>query len=470
MNKLLVIFLLLLLAGCSEKSEPKTLKSIDIEKPGDTIDYSVLSTIGGQSNHGSIKGVGLNSLKLREVEYKESGSAIIKDKSIFYIDLKGALVSVNKNLNNENWRTTINSTSYYPPVIKDNRLYLLSLTGKIYIVDTVKGDILFEYELDSYPLSNLIIQDSSILVALKGGILMEVSDKGGVILNNSIPESGNWLFLDNRIYIAEKDRLVRVYNLDGTLNKTIESEVFNIRAISGGIGLLGISGDSYEIYDLESGTGLYREDGFNWTSIDSNEILLTKESGTIKLLSRTGFTKLWESNLGYNIIHKPLIIGESIVALGSKSLSVIDRISGLEESSYSLSNPPLYGPVVSSDFILLPTGDGFYILSGYEDRDYRKIYMELDKGIEYSLPLLNTGIILEFTPEESGDYNIFSSTMDSDPVEIEIVKEDGSRVGINIGYSSYEDGFVNRLDGKVTYYLHCRSLSKNIGDFLLEIK
>lgn len=469
MNKLSVLLILLVLFSCVKDEEPKTLKSFDMDRPSEVIDYSVLSVNGGQSNHGSIKGVGLNHLYQREIDNREISTVITRDKSIYYIDLKGFLVSIDLNLERENWRVEIKDTSYFSPIIMNNSVYLLSLLGDIYIVDCVKGEIQSQYKIDKNPVSNLILVDEKLFLIVEGGYLLEISGGGEVKSLADVPESDKWIYLDNKIYIAEKDYFIRVYNLDGTLNRSIESGVENIGEISSGIGLLAIGGNSYEMYDLESNTLVFRDDSFNWTAFDSNEILLAKGSGTLKMITRTGFTKLWETHLGHNIEFKPLIIGESLITTGNRYLSIIDRISGEESSSYNI-NTPLYSPVTGSDLILITSGEGLQVLSPNREKSSDSVYREIVKGINYSLPLLSEGIILEFNPKESGDYNLYSDTMSTNPVEIEIIKSDGSKVAKNIGYTSYEEGFINRFDSGTTYYIHCRALSKEIGDFNLEVK
>lgn len=472
----LINIILVLLVACSAEKSDLQMKVVELEEVSTTIDHSVFSSLGGMSNHGSFIGDNLGSFeKSIALENRELANVVANENNILVVDLKGYLLYLSSKDFSVIWRSKIKVFSYHDPIIYKSKIYLVSYSGTVYEINADNGEIINKTELNSHLRYRPLVLNSFVYLINSNGELLRLSDKHNIdIVANELPTYGKWIVLNGKIYLVANNGKLLAIDSDGNIGS------YNVLAngeyaISGGLSYIFLKGKNLKVLSVNSMEEVYSSDinyGYSESvSLDSKEVFVYSESGNFNLLSFNNFMKLWEGHLGSNIEYKPIIIGNEILLASKKSLYILDKLTGDITKELFLDTQILYQPVFTNNAVFIITYNGLLKISSPSLTSYTpEVYDILSVGELKRYPLLMEGITLRLNPVEDREYNIHSPTMEDFPVEIEILSKDNKSLNKNVGYVSYQEDFINTFYKGDTYYIHCRALSDEVGDFSLIIK
>lgn len=475
MKRSLIYIVILLLISCNEKSKDLKMRVIEMKEVSTTLDHSIYTSSGGMSNHGSFVGDGIGSLEKSIVMHnKELANIVAARNNILVVDLKGFLLYLNSNDLSVLWKSEIEVTSYFDPLIYNNRIYLVSYNGLIYEVDKNSGEFLNIIKLDSYFNYRPLILNDYIFLINTVGDLLKISGSDAIVVSKELPKYGKWIVLDEKIYLVTSNGKLIVIDSDGNL-ESYNTMAAGEYAISGGLSYIFLKGKNLKILSTKTMEEVYSFDinsgNSESVSLDTKEFFIYTETGSYKLLSLSGYIKLWEGNLGSRLEYKAIIVGNDILLTSKRSIYVLDKITGIITKELLLNSTVLYQPVYANNAVFVITDNGLYKISSSKISNYTPVvYDILEAGELKSFPLSNKGITLEFNPLEDGEYNIHSPTMEEVPIEIEIFSKDNVSLSKNVGYVSYQEDFINTFSKDEKYYIYCKALSEEVGDFSLVIK
>jgi len=401
---LIVIFINILLIGCSKK----TNLDLDIEelrKDGVTLLQSNI-----KSNLDYVEINKINSISLSQLSLKNSTNLsfhIIKNKNFFYhnsnnfyekqiihfdnkisfVDDESNLFILDLDLKLINKFQIYKKKKYenyllkFSLIQKDNIIYIADNLGRILAYDFIKNSLLWHNDFNVPFISNLVIYKNSIFVTNANGKLYSFNISNG--LQNWSFETGTNTFKSYKAYEIILNNNILIFSNDlgliYFLNLEEQKLLFN--------------------HTLEQDNRLINNDLLQLTKflIDNEYLYFSSNFGKIVKLNVLTNSKMWTSNYSSNlnlikILDKLIIINEE------GYLSIYDDISGqilfnknliniILKNGYKSKNIKFNNIFLSSGFIHASTNEGHIISLNSNNFNDIKINKISDKIISNTLVL-----------------------------------------------------------------------------------
>lgn len=475
-----IVFYITLFIACTKKEVPAVVEPISYEKPK-SLTYDIV--LGeGLSNHGGLRIQGPDTeIYFHDIFKRDDIKHILPyQKNIIVIYLDGKVESIALESFQTLWEIYLPYGSYLNPYIKDDKLVIITREGHIRVIEADNGDIYVNHNYNNGFWYDPIVLNRRIYTVTNNGDLAVFSNEiGAKEVPLDLNLEGDWILLDGSIYVFDNsDTLLKVDPYSFKAEPVLEGSKIELSRLSGGLGYLIIQNCDLLLYNLEplnmikkvSASTLFSPSA----SIHSGHFVNITRKGRVSLHSLGVEEAIWDVDIPENVEFKPLISSEAVYIVGKKGLYIIDRDNGELLSSYTADDDIINIPIVLQDYILLPTSKGIVKLGRDKPYSYREpwkvIHEELEVGHDeyYSLP--EEGLYFKFSPKESGLYSFISDTMESYPVEINILNSLGNSIYYNVGYVAFERKFTNEFFKGEDYYIHCKPINSDGGEFHLKLK
>lgn len=479
--KILVAFILVaLLISCTKKENAEVVETLVKEKPK-SLTYDIV--LGeGLSNHGGLRIQGPDSAIYFHDIFKRDDikHILVYEKNIIAIYLDGKVESIALESFQKLWEVYLPYGSYLNPYIKDDKIVIITREGHLRVLEVDNGEIFVSHNYNNGFLYDPIVLNKRIYTVNNNGDLAIFSSEIGskeVPLNLNL--KGDWILLDGSIYVFDNSgTLLKIDPYSFTAEPLLEGSKIELSRLSGGLGYLIIQNCDLFLYNLEpismikkvSASTLFTPSA----SIHSGHFVNITRKGRVSLHSLGAEEVIWDIDIPENVEFKPLISSEAVYVTGKKGLYIIDRNNGELLTTYKTDGNIISLPVVLQDYILLLTTDGIVKLGRDKPYSYNEpwkvVHKELEVGLDEYFSLPEEGLYFKFTPKESGLYSLISDTMESYPVEINVLNSLGNSIFYNVGYVAFERKFTNEYFKGEDYYIHCKPVNSDGGEFHLKFK
>lgn len=311
-------------------------------------------------------------------------TGIVKNKRLFFADLKGYVYSVRLN-GNLVWKKYLSTSFFARPIAYKNQVIFTGTNGSVYFLNQSNGRLLKTIKFNSSIISSPVIHKNNLIVFTNDGKINLINLKSFETKSYKIAEKNfeaSPLILNDKIFIGNWDNYLYSINvnLNDTLNilwKWTENKNFYYSPaacspVADKFNRIFISTpDKYlSAIDLKTGKTVYRTNEFNcWESIgidDSKEVLLVK--GLVDTLYAIqvsdSIPKLkWKTYLGYGLDTNPVPIffKKNFVVVPAKNgnLYILDLMKGKLLKTFYLSTARLNDVVFTDqNNIIISNMDG----------------------------------------------------------------------------------------------------------------
>lgn len=484
MRKYIIPIILVTIISCTKKEEVVTpeVKTIVIEevKPK-SLTYNI--TIDqGFSNHGALSYPGPDT----QVYYNSSITSddvkysLAYKESLIVVYLDGRVEALSLTDNTKQWESIITYGNYLKPVVADDKFIILSTNGHLTSLDVNSGRDYLKYSYsDGFYYHPIVVDKKIYTVNSRGELLVITKDQDIKELPLNINKIGNWIFEESYIYCFDTlGNLIKIDLSDNSSKELFKVEESLYSNLSGGLGYLFIQNSELTIYDINSLDLIKKESNLTKiappASLHNGEYVGVSRKGRIYLGALGKEELIWSKELPENVENRPLISSDVIYVTGKNNLYILSRRDGEILTTYKTESQIISTPIVLRDYIFLTTETGIYKLgrekSQADKEPWKSVYKELKLDDEAYYILPEEGLYFKFVPKETGFYSLISDTMEESPVEIEILNGIGHSLYINVDYASAEKKFTNEFFKGEEYYIHCKPINSDGGEFHLKVK
>ena len=214
---------------------------------------------------GKVYSLQINSKKKQlEREFGPSNaSPILAQNQLFLFVQSGKVICINPEIGYRNWERKLEGNIEYAPVYLDPFLYVATVGGDIYKLDSVTGLVLNHRKLEGYILGDLCSDGMDIFTTLSNGKIMRLEPDS--LKSRWVAEPGNQFFSgpvysDNAIYLAGREgRLIKLDAGDGSLiwKTLLDGVAVAAPSLTEELVFTGTKSGSLAAYDTKSGERLW---------------------------------------------------------------------------------------------------------------------------------------------------------------------------------------------------------------------
>ncbi|MGM7703193.1 carboxypeptidase regulatory-like domain-containing protein [Pseudalkalibacillus sp. Hm43] len=360
------------------------------------------------------------------------------DQSVVLTTDRGWVVNLNSDTGEEMWSIRLGSTNRSSPTIVDGKVYLSGgEDGRIYALDLANGNILWNYQTDSYTIyESPIYQDGKLYVGSgldeNAKVTALNAETGEKIWNTALgaPSFFGGSLGDGKLYVGSYDNMtIRALDVsDGSevWSKTLSNEGVAARPVyvDGELYVVGTNFNTQAgtLYKLDPSTGeeVWKAEGVGDTQAGSpvvyeNIVVMTsaahpilrafdRETGEILWTNRTVGTALNNGSVTAN--------GVLFIAGTSGTLFALDIYSGKSLKEFSLPDYSTSGLPILAGKVIVPYRTG---IQSYQSPGILMGTMKDTDGnpVQGKVTVLETGVEVEanengtFTMEhQPGEYTV----------------------------------------------------------------
>ncbi|MFH1356453.1 MAG: PQQ-binding-like beta-propeller repeat protein [bacterium] len=290
--------------------------------------------------------VNLSGRVLWEHENPEgiASTASVSNSSVFFTDLGGHLICLNKIDGTQKWKRSLNTEALDKPLLVDNKIYLVSGEQTIFALSQTDGQTVWKKQLNTH-IKKLTIRGQAEIVAEQAALYVGLAD-GLLYKLNSI--NGNTLWSKN-------------LNVPLSTFKDIDASV----VLSGdSIYVGGYFGKFYRL-NKSNGNIVWSTDittGVSALVLDAL-VVVSDTNGAVHGLEKTTGRPLWFTELGTSVVSTPTLFQDMIfVTVFDKNAYLLDAASGHQVQKLVVSKGSLNKPVVLDNKVLVYTNDAKLVL------------------------------------------------------------------------------------------------------------
>ena len=193
-----------------------------------------------------------------------NASPILEQNQLFLFAQSGKVLCLNPEIGYRNWERKLEGTIEYAPVYLDPFLYVATVGGDIYKLDSVTGLVLNHRKLDGYILGDLCSDGVDILTCLNNGKILCLEPDS--LSTRWEAEPGTLFFSgpvysDEAIYLCSREGWLMKLNVtDGSLvwKTPLEGVTVAAPSLTENLVFTGTKSGSLAAYDTESGERLWQ--------------------------------------------------------------------------------------------------------------------------------------------------------------------------------------------------------------------
>jgi outer membrane protein assembly factor BamB len=273
-----------------------------------------------------------------------ASTAGVTNSSVFFTDLGGHLVCLNRGDGSLKWKKNLNTEALDKPLVIQGKIYLVSGERKILALSQADGHTLWKKQLNTH-IKKITIRGQAEIVSDQSALYVGLADGCLYKLNSA---NGNTLWSKN-------------LNIPLSTFKDVDASV----VLSGNA--LYVGGYFGKFYKLSKSSGhtIWSTDVTTGVSalVLNDLVVVSDTKGAIHGLEKTTGKPLWFTELGTSVVSTPTIFQDMIfVTVFDKNAYLLDADSGHQIQKLNISKGSLNKPLVLDKRVLVYTNDAKLVL------------------------------------------------------------------------------------------------------------
>jgi outer membrane protein assembly factor BamB len=266
------------------------------------------------------------------------------------------------------WTFQTGSSIFSSPAIVDGVIYIGSLDGSLYALDSRSGPAKWQFKTTGGIFSSPAIADGVVYIGSEDKNLYAVDAETG---------RERWRFLTGAevssspavvggvVYFGGMDTFVYAVAADtgDEIWKVRVGQAFSSPAVVDGVVYIGAA---QSVFALDAATGEEKWRAQTGGPVESSPavvgdaVFIGNDAGTILALDRESGNELWTFQAGDAVISSPAVV-DGVVYVGSNDSNVyaIDAETGLQKWSYQTGDSVISSPAIADGVVYFGSFDGF---------------------------------------------------------------------------------------------------------------
>jgi outer membrane protein assembly factor BamB/endonuclease YncB( thermonuclease family) len=266
------------------------------------------------------------------------------------------------------WEFQTTSAIFSSPAIVDGVIYVGSLDGSLYALDSHSGPPLWQFTTGAGIISSPAVADGVVYVGSEDTNLYAIDAATGRqrwSFATGAEVSSSPAVADGVVYVGGMDTYVYAIDAESgeELWKVRVGQAFSSPAVVDGVVYIGGAQTLFAL-DAKTGNEIWRAQTGgpveSSPAVSGDTVVIGNDTGTILAVDRTTGNELWRFQAGDAVLSAPAI-ADGMVYFGSNDQYVyaIDLTTGLQVWTYQTGDQVLSSPAVADGVVFIGSFDGY---------------------------------------------------------------------------------------------------------------
>lgn len=266
------------------------------------------------------------------------------------------------------WEFHTNSAIVSSPVIVDGVVYVGSLDGSLYALDSHSGPAVWQFKTGAGIISSPAVANGVVYVGSEDMNLYAIDAKSGRqhwSFATGAQVTSSPAVVDGVVYFGGMDSYAYAVNADNgqEIWKARIGQAFSSPAVVDGVVYIG-GGQTLFALDAKTGKEIWQAQTGgpveSSPAVVGNAVYIGNDSGTVLAVDRATGTELWRFKAGNAVLSAPAV-ANGMVYFGSndKYVYALDAATGTQKWSFQTGDQILSSPAVSDGVVFIGSFDGY---------------------------------------------------------------------------------------------------------------